>query len=357
MGGGGTGKSVLTATLHQRVSEQVVAWHYCRHDHPKASAPAALLRSLATMLCHRLPGYADALAEVPSETVTDPEELFAALFAVPLKVVTEPGQRQLIIIDALDELPKETQKPLLAVIAGQFSQLPAWLKLFVTSREEPQIKQALDRFSPTELRADEAKNKADVEIFLRTIARKHVKGQLSMADIEADVQRKFGIDMDGKMAELQEPMNRSLEIYETARTTLRALDGYSELLAVEDQRPDPTQESNEFDTVYAQAREAQEVLTTKIASEWAVDTSRPLGAKWKEVGQRKPGAGIEIHNLQLAATLRHKKQRGADLELTQEELRELSVTDLQLGSFIEVHLQSEANADREIVMYMEVSAV
>ena len=89
---------------------------------------------------------------------------------------------------------------LLAVIAGQFSQLPAWLKLFVTSREEPQIKQALDRFSPTELRADEAKNKADVEIFLRTIARKHVKGQLSMADIEADVQRKFGIDMDGKMA-------------------------------------------------------------------------------------------------------------------------------------------------------------
>ena len=56
MGGGGTGKSVLTATLHQRVSEQVVAWHYCRHDEPQASAPAALLRSLATMLCHRLPG-------------------------------------------------------------------------------------------------------------------------------------------------------------------------------------------------------------------------------------------------------------------------------------------------------------
>ena len=87
MGGGGTGKSVLTAALHQRIFERVVAWHYCRHDNTQASSPTTLLRSLAAMLCHRLPGYADALGDVPAETVTDPKELFAALFEVPLNAV------------------------------------------------------------------------------------------------------------------------------------------------------------------------------------------------------------------------------------------------------------------------------
>ena len=164
MGGGGTGKSVLTAALHQRNFKRVVAWHYCRHDNPQASAPSSLLRSLATMLCHRLPGYADALGAVPAETVTDPKELFAALFEAPLKAVQAPEQPQLLIIDALDELPRESQKTLLSVIAGQLSQLPAWLKLFVTSREEPQIKAALSKFEPKELRANEAKNRADVEV-------------------------------------------------------------------------------------------------------------------------------------------------------------------------------------------------
>ena len=49
-------------------------------------------------------------------------------------------------------------------LAAQLSTLPKWLRLFVTSREEPQIKAALARFKPKELRADEAKNRADVEV-------------------------------------------------------------------------------------------------------------------------------------------------------------------------------------------------
>eukprot|EP00966_Prymnesium_polylepis_P272215 6289173-Prymnesium_polylepis.1 len=63
MGGGGTGKSVLTAALLNRVLRlgRVVAWHFCRHDNVQQSAPASLLRSLAAMLAHRLPGYKEAL--------------------------------------------------------------------------------------------------------------------------------------------------------------------------------------------------------------------------------------------------------------------------------------------------------
>ena len=168
MGGGGVGKSVLTAELLHRAyrSNRVVAWHFCRHDNPQQSSPDALLRSLAAMLCARLPGYKEALGEVSAELLklTDPKELFAALFTAPLQKVKDPKKPSLIILDALDELPKQGQKPLLSVIAAQLSTLPKWLRLFVTSREEPQIKVALARFKPKELRADEAKNRADVEV-------------------------------------------------------------------------------------------------------------------------------------------------------------------------------------------------
>ena len=102
IGSGGTGKSVLTAALHKRIFERVVGWHYCRHDNPQASAPGALLRSLSAMLCHRLPGYAEALWEVPEVDVDDPKGLFASLFKEPLARVPVPEQPLLIIIDALD---------------------------------------------------------------------------------------------------------------------------------------------------------------------------------------------------------------------------------------------------------------
>ena len=168
MGGGGVGKSVLTAELLHRAyrSNRVVAWHFCRHDNPQQSSPDALLRSLAAMLCARLPGYKEALSEVSAELrkAADTKELFAALFTAPLQKVKSPEKPSLIILDALDELPKLGQKPLLSVIAAQLSTLPQWLRLFVTSREEPQIKAALARFKPKELRADEAKNRADVEV-------------------------------------------------------------------------------------------------------------------------------------------------------------------------------------------------
>ena len=177
MGGGGVGKSVLTAELLRRAygSNRVVAWHFCRHDNPQQSSPDALLRSLAAMLCARLPGYKEALGEVASELrkAADPKELFAALFTAPLQKVKSPAKPSLIILDALDELPKQGQKPLLSVIAAQLSTLPPWLRLFVTSREEPQIKAALAKFEPKELRADEAKNRADVEVRLGATPERH----------------------------------------------------------------------------------------------------------------------------------------------------------------------------------------
>jgi len=110
-------------------------------------------------------------------------------------------------------------------------------------------------------------------VYLRSIARKHVKGEVSAADIEKDVKRKFGIDLTGELAELQEPMDKSKAIYDRVRERLRTTDGFQELLEVPEIRnADLTQASDKFDTVYLkQAPKAQQKLTSLIASEWQVD--------------------------------------------------------------------------------------
>jgi len=232
------------------------------------------------------------------------------------------------------------------VIAAQLSTLPPWLRLFVTSREEPQIKAALAKFEPKELRADEKKNRADVEVYLRKIARDHVKNELSMADLEADIKRTFRIDMQGRMNHLQQEVNNSCEIYGEARTKLQAREGFGELLAIQELRPDAQQQSDDFATVYAKAREAQRVLTSKVASEWEPDKDRRVGAKWKEVGSSMPTLGTEICNETLARLLHQKKAGKNSLELTEEELLEAAVGTLSSASFIKV--------DGE---YMEVSVI
>ena len=141
---------------------------------------------------------------------------------------------------------------------------------------QPAIKNALSDFKPKELRVDEKRNKADVEVYVRPVAKRHVKGDVSMVDIEADVKRKFRIDMKGGMAALQEPMNKSREIYRAKRTVLEALPGFHDLLEFAEARPDATQASDDFDTVYAQASEAQDVLLKAVAEHWESDPDPKL---------------------------------------------------------------------------------
>jgi len=279
MGGGGVGKSVLSAELLARWLDKrcVAAWHFCRHDDTDQSKPANLLRSIAAMLCHTLDGFEEALNGATgledALVSADPRVVFDVLIHKPLENVPSQTAARVIMVDALDEIPKEGQKPLLDVIVNQLASLPTWLRLFVTSREEPLIQKALSAFRPKELRADEAKNRADVELFLRTIAREHVKGQANMSDVAKAVERQFKIKLPSEaLSSMQEKMNESRAIYDLAVRKLKTDPKLGELEQVDEMRePKPKQQSSEFDTIYSWAERAQKVLEESVASEWEED--------------------------------------------------------------------------------------
>ena len=172
-------------------------------------------------------------------------------------------------------------------------------------------------------------------MYLRSIARTHVQGEVNAADIEKAVKRRFGIDLTGKLAELQEPMHKSRvctsldshvlpclprqkhtyvlqpcalyghalrmanctapllrflsrtilrsqrqAIYGKAVAALEDANGYEEVLAIPDDRPEVKQANDDFTVVYAQAEAARDLLRNALADEWFVDEERKrLGKK------------------------------------------------------------------------------
>ena len=162
-------------------------------------------------------------------------------------------------------------------------------------------------------------------MYLRSIASKYVQGEVNAADIEKDVKRRFGIDLTDKLAELQEPMDKSRvctasmtkahthcnyvlcmamlrtanctvpllrflsrtilrsqrqAIYGKAVAALEDANGYEEVLAIPDDRPEVKQANDDFTVVYAQAEAARDLLRNALADEWFVDEERKrLGKK------------------------------------------------------------------------------
>ena len=189
MGGGGTGKSVVSAELLRRLrarGDVGLAWHFCRHDDAAQSSAGALIRSLSAMLGAAVGDAAtfrEAREAAAARASDDAAALFDALVAAPLAAAlggAGVSRRVVVVVDALDELPRAEQKELLELLAAKVDALPPGCRVFATSRDEPQIKRAFGKFAPTELRVDEKRNREDVESYLRVIARTYVTGALSM---------------------------------------------------------------------------------------------------------------------------------------------------------------------------------
>ena len=136
VGGAGTGKSVVSAQLLRTagVQEHVKAWHFCRHDNAAGSDVRVILESWAAMLSALLPPFhvedtAKALASTSTAT------MFDLLIAEPFKKLQQaPSSHMpvcLLVLDAVDELPRDCLDAVLQLIADKFDKLPSFVKLFV----------------------------------------------------------------------------------------------------------------------------------------------------------------------------------------------------------------------------------
>ena len=187
--GPGVGNSVLSAKVCELYEEsgQLAACHFCDFRTSDNRDPYRILQSLASQMCDNVDGFCDELAEALSREHSQDSlsGIFRVLLNDPLQALhkTEP---MLIVVDALDESKTPTKSELLDLISDQFSELPKWIKIFISSRPELQVREKLKHLHPMEILPDDDHHNFDLKQFIQhnlpNISRFHYESLVSMCE-------------------------------------------------------------------------------------------------------------------------------------------------------------------------------
>jgi WD40 repeat protein len=167
----GVGKSAFAAQLTHTRSDAAIAAQFVEWDKRDHRDARRVVRSLAFQLATRLPDYRKFLLTLPEIAELDrkdPAELFDYLLTNPLRSVIGGGrERQLIVIDALDEAGEAGRNPLVEMLARHAPRLPDWLGLVVTSRPESAVQTPLQGLNPFVLDTRTEANRTDLRDYLQ----------------------------------------------------------------------------------------------------------------------------------------------------------------------------------------------
>ncbi|MBK8337066.1 MAG: DUF4062 domain-containing protein [Sterolibacteriaceae bacterium] len=196
----GVGKSAILSELIKRnPGGAIVGWHFCQHDTQDTLAPATFVRNLASQLAAALPAYRTLVEAEPAlhdkldRAGDDPASAFEAAIVGPLGRIAPPGGARLLIVDALDEA-LELDAPtaqrhgnLIRLLANKAGRLPDWVRLLVTSRNNPEVIRPLRTFGLKEIDAENVANQSDLRDYaLLRCVREPLAGRLRDADRSVD---------------------------------------------------------------------------------------------------------------------------------------------------------------------------
>jgi hypothetical protein len=165
---------------------------------------AAVIPTIAYQLAHRHQIFRDCICNVIS-TDLDVREGRVAMQAKALLVDALGGSRQapslplLIVLDALDECDKENGREggdLLPVLLHSLEQLPFCIKIFVTSRPEPSIKNMFSRADITSSTVGLALHRDIEQSIVREDIGRYLRHEFDKLAHERSVRRPFPSDAD-----------------------------------------------------------------------------------------------------------------------------------------------------------------
>ena len=167
--GPGIGKSVLSAEVCNRYKQasQLAACHFCHFRNSDSRNPEKILQSLACQMCDNVEGFRDKLTKVlhRNHSQHSLSDAFRVLLNDPLHALNR-DEPMLIVVDALDESKTEEKSELLDLISDEFPELPAWVKIFISSRPELQVTRKLQPLNPLEILPDDYNHNLDLQNFI-----------------------------------------------------------------------------------------------------------------------------------------------------------------------------------------------
>ena len=167
--GPGVGKSVLSAKICElyQGSGQLAACHLCDFRTSDYKDPHRILQSLASQMCDNVNGFRERLTEALSREHSRDSlsDAFRVLLHDPLHAL-DRREPMLIVIDALDESKTTKKSEFLELISSEFSRLPKWIRIFITSRPELQVRKKLKHLNPFEILPNDEQHEYDIRHFI-----------------------------------------------------------------------------------------------------------------------------------------------------------------------------------------------
>lgn len=194
-GKAGSGKSTVSRTVAAMAQDKgyLLSPFFCKRDDPYLSSPRKVLPALAYRFAQQHDSYRIALMEFLrdgsksagiSHTV-DVSTQYTRLFEAMVPSVIDPCRPHLVSVDAIDELNSAERRELVKCLLS-LSKLAPWVKIFVTSRDDEDIRNVLLN--------DEGVHSIDINTALnidddirRYIRAQPVVHRLKLTDDEIDV--------------------------------------------------------------------------------------------------------------------------------------------------------------------------
>lgn len=174
----GSGKSSVANTVAELIEAKddfELICLFCKRDDPELSKPARFFPTLAHHIGRCNASYRAALIDLLSKPEADGiatgdiRKQYRLLFEDLLPKVVEPQRAHIIVIDALDECgtPAE-QNRLASYILSLVNSVP-WIKIFITSRPEPEIRSVFSSLNSNYSMLDineESETNTDIHLFV-----------------------------------------------------------------------------------------------------------------------------------------------------------------------------------------------
>ena len=161
----GYGKSALSVYLANNHPD-VIGVHFCSFNAIEKNDPINVIKTMAYNFQSQIDGYREKIEHIDIKDKSL-DILVDELILNPLEQITDINKNYLFIIDAIDEAKDKNGNNVLAdLVCDKLYMLPAHIKIIITSRPEPHLKQTLSQLNPLEFRVDEQLNNNDCQKFI-----------------------------------------------------------------------------------------------------------------------------------------------------------------------------------------------
>ena len=175
----GMGKSAFVAFQAQHFEErdQLLAVFLCKFGNKARTDVASIVNSLAVQIAERLPLSRDHMLKAAQDTSKmnglGIHDLIDKLLIDPLNQCKVPEKDQVILIDAVDEIGtmgSKERNEFLKFLVKSLGRFPSWVKVFLTSRPEEDIKKQLNAFDPFVIDAEDPRHEKDLRQYIEAFA-------------------------------------------------------------------------------------------------------------------------------------------------------------------------------------------